>query len=88
MSNQRTELFLYTRAACSLCDQLGDSLDRRGMAYYSIDVDSDPELKHRYGARVPVLVAGDTEICAGRFDETTLDRLADIRPSHPCIKQL
>lgn len=74
--NKHPELFLYSRASCSLCDRLGESLDRRGLAYHLIDVDTDPELRHRYGARLPVLVAGDTEICEGRFDESVLDCLA------------
>jgi len=28
-----------------------------------VDVDSDPALEARYGEHVPVLMAGDTELC-------------------------
>jgi len=55
---------------------LGAALDRRGLVYHLIDVDTDPELRHLYGARVPVLVADNVEICEGRFDELVLERLA------------
>ncbi len=71
---QGVELFLYTRAVCPLCDVFRDSLDARGLVYHTIDVDTDPELKHRYGARLPVLVGGDTEICEGRYNDQAVDR--------------
>lgn len=71
---QGAELFLYTRAVCPLCDVFRDSLDARGLVYHTIDVDTDPELKHRYGARLPVLVGGDTEICEGRYNDEAVDR--------------
>ena len=74
--SKQPELFLYSRASCYLCDQLGEALRRRGLVYHLIDVDTDPELRHRYGARVPVLVADDAELCEGRFDESALERLA------------
>ncbi len=32
-----------------------------------VDVDTDPELCRRFGLRVPVLVAGDEEVCAARL---------------------
>ena len=38
-----------------------------------IDVDSDDNLKSRYGVRVPVLVAGGEEICHYHLDRDALD---------------
>jgi hypothetical protein len=67
------EFFLYTRTDCSLCDIFKGELDRKGLSYRSIDIDIDPELVHRYGARIPVLVSGHTEVCEGRFDGNRLD---------------
>ena len=32
-----------------------------------VDVDTDPELCRRFGLRVPVLVAGEEEVCAARL---------------------
>ncbi|MGD8921327.1 MAG: glutaredoxin family protein, partial [Gammaproteobacteria bacterium] len=40
-----------------------------------IDVDTDPELRSRYGLRVPVLVAGEEEVCATRLDPDRLRAL-------------
>jgi thioredoxin reductase (NADPH) len=37
-----------------------------------LDVDDDPELATRYGERVPVLLAGDTELCCHFLDEDRL----------------
>ena len=37
-----------------------------------VDVDSDPTLKARYGERVPVLVAGETELCHCTYDPARL----------------
>lgn len=34
-----------------------------------VDVDGDPDLRMRYGERVPVLASGDTELCRVRYDE-------------------
>jgi thioredoxin reductase (NADPH) len=33
-----------------------------------VDVEGDPALKARYGEHVPVLVAGDTELCRHAYD--------------------
>jgi len=43
-----------------------------GFSYSVRDVDDDPELARRYGERVPVLVAGDTELCCYFLDEARL----------------
>jgi hypothetical protein len=37
-----------------------------------LDVDDDPALVSRYGDRVPVLLAGDTELCCHFLDEDRL----------------
>ncbi len=74
------ELFLYTRVGCTACDVFRDSLDAKGIFYHTIDVDTDPELKYRYGARIPVLVAGDTEVCEGRYNEAAVARLFGSSP--------
>ena len=71
------ELFLYSSKQCSLCLDMQKELDKicssRGLSYYTIDVSDDPELKHRYGARLPVLVGGNEEICELIFDVKAFD---------------
>ncbi len=62
-----TELFLYSKHDCHLCDEFKESvapfLTGKNIVLSVIDIDNDLELKQRYGARVPVLVFGNTEIC-------------------------
>ena len=45
-----------------------------GIAFDEIDVDSDPELRVRYGRDVPVLVAGDV-VCKHRLDPGVIAKL-------------
>ena len=42
------------------------------VTWREIDIDRDPALIARYDARVPVLCAGDSEICHFFFDESAL----------------
>ena len=87
--NREIELFLYTRAGCTACDVFSEALDGHGLKYHTIDIDTDPELIYRYGARIPVLVAGDTEVCEGRYNKTAVSRLLQSGQStQDSIKQL
>jgi hypothetical protein len=43
-----------------------------GFEFSVLDVDDDPQLAARYGDRVPVLLAGDTELCCHFLDEDRL----------------
>lgn len=55
-----------------------DALD--GFELVEFDVDSDPELLRRYGARVPVLTGPDgTEICHYFLDAGAVRRYLDGR---------
>ena len=70
------EFFLYGRKNCQLCDEMKLELDNFMSNYqyscHSIDVDNDPVLQQRYGARIPVLVQGNQELCEAKLDKTTL----------------
>lgn len=75
-------LTLLTREDCPLCMELREALEiwnagRYTLAIDFVDVDEDPVLRSHHGARVPVLMLGETEICAGHFDPT---RLAGLVP--------
>jgi hypothetical protein len=69
-------LVLYHRPGCHLCEQMlaalyvayGDELEVR-----LVDVDGDPDLKQRYGLRVPVLAVDGGELCEARLDEPAVD---------------
>jgi Glutaredoxin-like domain (DUF836) len=58
-------LTLYSRPGCHLCERLQAELEPviAGRAVLEIvDISDDQKLLERYGARIPVLVAGDTEL--------------------------
>jgi glutaredoxin len=50
---------LYSRSGCHLCEQMAAELRALGVAFEEIDVDSDPELRLKYGRDVPALVFKD-----------------------------
>ena len=60
-------LTLYSRAYCHLCHDMQAALESlRGEYEFDLqvlDVDADPVLLARYDERVPVLVAGERELC-------------------------
>ncbi len=65
-------LTLITRLDCGLCVAFESELAAwaEGFGRYqleTINVDSDAALSARYGLRVPVLLAGEQEVCAFRF---------------------
>ena len=64
---ERVRLTLFSRSYCHLCDDMRAALqplaNAAGATIDIVDVDSDPVLEARYGARVPVLFAGSVELC-------------------------
>lgn len=64
-------LTLYSRPECHLCELLTEELaplvgDRVRLEV--VDIGTDPGLERRYGLRIPVLVAGDTELSGYPLD--------------------
>ena len=75
---------LLTRRECPLCDEFHAELERwdDGRKYYVltvVDIDTDPNLRRHFGLRVPVLLHGDAELCAGRFNPASLSALLPSR---------
>ncbi|PTR17394.1 glutaredoxin-like protein DUF836 [Nitrosospira sp. Nsp2] len=76
---------VYAREHCHLCENMIAALRqlqaRLPFRLDVTDVDSDDDLRLRYGERVPVLVAkGGEEICHYHLDRNALDAyLAKIR---------
>jgi len=79
------ELTLYYREGCHLCEAMLQALrglqPQLGFALQTVDIDSDPELSRRYDEWVPVLYAGEREICHYRLDERALRQALD-EPVH------
>ena len=77
MTSART-LTVYERAGCHLCDDLVSTLSEwkaeLGFEIVRVDVDGSPELAARYGAKVPVLMHGSSEICHFFLDLDALRR--------------
>ena len=69
-------LILYTRSYCHLCEEMHKALlpyqQRLGFNLELIDVDSNAQLELRFDEKVPVLMAGEEEICHYFLDETAL----------------
>ena len=69
-------LTLLTRAYCHLCDEMRDALAplaaAAGATIEELDVDSQPALEARWGEHVPVLLAGEHELCRHRLDRAAL----------------
>lgn len=75
--NPPVELVLYGRTDCHLCDVADAALRRTArrvaLTVRHVDVDTDPELRDRYGARVPVVTTTDGRVVAeGKVSETRL----------------
>jgi hypothetical protein len=60
-------LQVLVRQGCHLCDDMLEGLrvaqERWDFELRVVDIDGDPALAQRYGAKVPVLMAGDKELC-------------------------
>jgi hypothetical protein len=69
-------LTLLVRAYCHLCDEMRDAVvpvaAAAGAVVDEIDVDTNPALEARWGERVPVLLAGERELCHYRIDHAAL----------------
>jgi thiol-disulfide isomerase/thioredoxin len=72
-------LTVYGREHCHLCQDMLAALQELKPDYpfqlEVVDVDSDSDLQSRYGQRVPVLMAGNREICHYHFDLNAFARI-------------
>jgi glutaredoxin-like protein DUF836 len=64
---------VYSRADCSLCEQLLDEFAElvgpaAAAAVQVVDIEGNPELERKYGTRIPVLLADGEFVCAYRLD--------------------
>ena len=70
------KLTLLVRAYCHLCDEMREALSpliaSSCIRVTEIDVDADAELATTWGDKVPVLLAGDIELCHYRLDRAAL----------------
>lgn len=76
MCDVTLRLTVFVRRGCHLCTDMVQALERLrpelGFEYAQVDIDRNPDLRRQYDTRVPVLVAGDTEICYYFLEEQRL----------------
>ncbi len=70
-----TDVVLYTRQGCHLCDDALAILERHGIRPRLIDIDADRLLRERYNECVPVIEIDGRERFRGRVNEMLLQRL-------------
>jgi thioredoxin reductase (NADPH) len=82
---------VLSRAYCHLCHELFAALEplagRYGWSIEVIDIDRFPELEARWGERVPVLLAGDTELCHYHLDENAVHAWCQAALNYPQVVQ-
>ena len=79
-------LRLYSRPDCHLCERLEEELEPliAGRARVEvINIDTDLELKKRFGLRIPVLASGDRELSGYPLDTTVLEHYLASEPGQP-----
>ncbi|MBI4755438.1 MAG: glutaredoxin family protein [Betaproteobacteria bacterium] len=82
--NTHIRLTLYGHRWCHLCDDMERALeplrDELGFDVVVVDIADDPALESRFGSWVPVLMAGDRQLCHYFLDPGAVRAyLADIR---------
>ena len=79
-------LQLYSTEHCSLCEQALDLLlsmpEMAGHELLVVDIAGSDELLARYGETIPVLKAGDAELCAP-FDRAGIIAWLDAVATRP-----
>jgi len=74
-----SELVLYTREGCHLCDDARAVLERVGHPFAEVDIEADDALHRRYLERIPVVALDGIELYDFFVDEADLRaRLASI----------
>ncbi len=73
-------VILYSRPGCHLCDAAKREFLAAvpGVHVEEVDVDSDSELRQRYGNDIPVAVAGGRELFRHRFDPASVRLLRGV----------
>jgi hypothetical protein len=78
MTQRPAAWVVYSRAQCGLCEQfqieLAELLGERAYQVQVVDIDTDSELKRKYGERIPVLTVDGDYVCAIRVDAERVQR--------------
>ncbi len=75
MTAPQSQLILYTRVGCSLCDKAAGLLLERQHTFRSVDIAGDSTLEARFGLDIPVLARGDEVLLKGVFSKVRLGKV-------------
>ena len=71
-------LTVYSRLGCHLCEDmqklLPEYLEESGLSFDVVYIDGDSSLEEQYGTLIPVLKAGNKEICHYFLDVKALQQ--------------
>jgi glutaredoxin len=67
-----SEVILYSRPGCHLCDEARAMLERAGAAFTERDIEADDGLFRRYLERIPVIAIDGAEAFELVIDEGSL----------------
>jgi len=67
-----SEVVLYTRAGCHLCDEAKHVLRDARVAFSQVDIDGDPTLRERFNEEVPVVFIDGRKAFKYRVDPREL----------------
>lgn len=70
-----TQVVLFSRRRCHLCDATREALEAAGIAFREIDIDTDPGLRAEYGTSVPVVEVAGVPVFQGGMDPSTVHEL-------------
>ena len=72
------QLTLYSRRGCHLCEDMENLLptylEEAGLSLNTLYIDNNPILEKQFGSLVPVLKAGEKEICHYFLDVKALQQ--------------
>ena len=75
---KRATVILYTRPGCHLCEEAKASIRAAGcddeFILEEISIDSDPQLRERYGEHIPVVLINGTKAFKHRVDPREFKR--------------
>jgi glutaredoxin len=78
-----TDVTIYSRSGCHLCDEMEQLVERVAnempLSVSIVDVSTDPVLEARYGLEVPVLVIDGVKAAKYRIGEADLRRVLAAR---------
>ncbi|WP_160913258.1 glutaredoxin family protein [Halobacillus litoralis] len=63
-----SEVILYVKENCGLCDEVKDLLSLFDVTVVLVDIESDPEWLEKYMLEIPVLKIGEEELDYRQID--------------------